>query len=131
MVTLAAITVRKCHRQIARFKTATRDIDREAVTPLVAEQQLDAHVAVARDPTPLEAIALTELVQQLMRGLNERERLIVTTRLQGYSVAEISSEVGRTEPQVERVLEQVPEAHCKPRGPRKRGTKLGLIALRE
>ena len=42
-----------------------------------------------------------------MRGLNERERAMLGLGLQGYTVQEISSEVGRSERTVQRLLKRV------------------------
>ena len=61
------------------------------------------------DPAPEEAAMLTETVERLLEGLNERERQIVTLALQGAAVAEIAAEVGRTRRTVQRVLARVKE----------------------
>ena len=50
---------------------------------------------------------LTDTLEYLLRGLDKRERHVVTLRLQGCSVPEISIEVQRTERTVHRVLAQV------------------------
>ena len=62
---------------------------------------------LARDPTPDEAALLTETVQGLMADLDERERAMLSLSLQGYTVQEISPQVGRSERTVQRLLEQV------------------------
>jgi len=48
-----------------------------------------------------------EIVEALMQGLDESERPILMLNLQGYSVAEISAQVGRTERTVQRVLRRI------------------------
>lgn len=62
-----------------------------------------------RQPLPEEAAMLAELVAQLMDKLDERQRQILTMRLQGYSIEEISDEVGRTERTVIRILNHIRE----------------------
>jgi RNA polymerase sigma factor (sigma-70 family) len=61
----------------------------------------------AHEPTPLEAAALAETVERLMRELDERERQILELALQGYTPQEISPRVGRCERTVQRLLERV------------------------
>jgi RNA polymerase sigma factor (sigma-70 family) len=58
-------------------------------------------------PSPFPSSTLTETVEQVMRGLNERERAMLGLGLQGYTVQEISSEVGRSERTVQRLLKRV------------------------
>ena len=89
---LAVITLRKCHRQGERFTAGRREI---AASP--AEGSGTAWEAIDREPTPADAVALTELVDALMRLLDERERRILELRLQGCAVPEIAAAVGRTE----------------------------------
>ncbi|HEX8203704.1 MAG TPA: ECF-type sigma factor [Isosphaeraceae bacterium] len=103
---LAVITLRKCQRQGERFTAGRRDVRREvAASP--AEGSGTAWEAIDREPTPADAVALTELVEALMRPLEGRERRILEMRLQGYAVPEIGAAVGRTERTVHRVLERV------------------------
>lgn len=105
---LVTITVRKCSRQVARFKTNSRDVDRDVgQLPIRGFGEANETTALARDPTPLEAVTLAELVERLMTGLNEREQQMVTATLQGYSPHEISLQVDRTERTVQRVLARV------------------------
>jgi RNA polymerase sigma-70 factor (ECF subfamily) len=104
---LTLITVRKCHRQYERFQTGRRNVQRE-VPPQTADPAGNSwEQVIARDPTPAEAAILAEMVEQLMRSLEWRERLMLSLRLQGYTVPEISAQVERTERTVRRVLERV------------------------
>jgi RNA polymerase sigma-70 factor (ECF subfamily) len=104
---LTRITLRKCHRQCERFTAGRRDVRREVSAPSPAAGCGVAWEAIAREPTPSDAAMLTELVDALMRPLDERERRILELRLQGYAVPEIGEAVGRTERTVHRVLERV------------------------
>jgi RNA polymerase sigma-70 factor (ECF subfamily) len=101
---LTVITLRKCGRRLRYFRSACRDVHREVVLPAGAEGEV---AAVARDPTPSEAARLAETLEQVMRDLTERERSILALSLQGYTTAEISDQVGRTERTVQRVLQRV------------------------
>ncbi len=103
---LVLLTVRKCGRQAEHYRAARRDVRRED-TPVPGEAGADTREAVDREPTPEEAAVLAETVEGLLRGLDGRDRAIVTLSLQGYTVAEVSDEVGRTQRTVQRVLERV------------------------
>lgn len=104
---LVVLTVRKCGRRIGYFHAACRDVQRELPPPPASEEKEDAWEAIAREPTPAEAAMLTETVEHLLRRLEGRERQVLVLSLQGYSVAEISAQIGRTERTVQRVLERV------------------------
>jgi RNA polymerase sigma-70 factor (ECF subfamily) len=95
---LALITVRKCQDRAAAFGAARRDVSREAVA---------AVDVFARDPTPSEAAMLAETLEGVLRGLDERDRKLVVLSLQGYTVPEVSAELGCTERTVYRVLARV------------------------
>jgi RNA polymerase sigma-70 factor (ECF subfamily) len=97
---LVVITLRKCGRQLRRFRGAGRDVRRE-VPPA------DGWEALAREPSAEEAAVLAETLEQIMGGLKERERQVLELRLQGYSVPEISARVGRTEYTVQGILKRV------------------------
>jgi RNA polymerase sigma factor (sigma-70 family) len=104
---LVTITLRKCGKKIRQFHRAARDVRREVAVPLAFGEDRPAWEVLASEPTPSEAAVLTEMVEQLMRGLDGRDRQIVELRLQGYTLAEISAQVGRTEHSIEGVLRRV------------------------
>ena len=60
-----------------------------------------------REPTPEEAAALTDLLEQLMHRLKPLQREILTLRLQGYSTAEIAQQVKRSQRMVQYTLQAV------------------------
>jgi len=62
---------------------------------------------VSREPTPYQAVLLTELLDQLMSPFDEQGQTIISMQLQGYSEKEISNEVNRTVRTVRRVLSRV------------------------
>ena len=107
---LTVITVRKCHQRAKFFHAARRDVQREVSGPGTApadEGPAAAWEVPGREPTPAEAAMLTEVVEELLRGLDESERPILVLELQGHSLADISSQVGRTERTVQRVLRRM------------------------
>ena len=102
---LTVITVRKCARQAERFHGAKRDVGREVTEPkTISDSSAHDWLSGGRDPTPYEAAVLADTVEQLMHGLDQRERDILSLCLQGYSALEISEKVERTERTVHRVL---------------------------
>ena len=107
---LVRITLRKCCDRAAAYHADCRDVRREVAQGPADETPPYADQAWTRDPTPEEAAILADLLEQLMQGLGETQKLIVAQRLEGYRVREISTNVGRTERTVHRVLAQVQEA---------------------
>ncbi len=106
---LTVITLRKCGHRIDYFRAACRDVAREVTPRPSDEDSVASFEAIAREPTPSDAALLTETVEQVMRGLEEREQEVLALSLQGLSVPEISTQVGRTERTVHRVLKRVRE----------------------
>ncbi len=105
---LSVIALRKCGRQIRRFRAARRDIRREQSPPAATtHEQVAEWEALTREPTPQEVAQFLEIVEGLMRGLDERQREMLVLHLQGYSPGDISARVGRTERTVHRVLAMV------------------------
>jgi RNA polymerase sigma-70 factor (ECF subfamily) len=103
---LTVITLRKCGHRRRRFRAASRNVEREVALPSRPEGDREFE-AIGREPTPSEAARLTETLEQVMRDLTERERIILVLSLQGYTNSEISDQVGRTERTVQRVLQRV------------------------
>jgi RNA polymerase sigma-70 factor (ECF subfamily) len=105
---LTVITVRKCGRWRHHFDTAGRDVTLEV--PLGEREDAPpagAVASLAREPSPVEAVVLAEVVEALLRGLPERDQAIVSLRLQDYAPAEIAARLGRPERTVYRVLDRV------------------------
>jgi len=99
---LALITARKCGRMARRFHAAQRDVDAE-----VADDGSGVVEAFSEEPSPTEALMLSDVVEQLLRDLGQRDGTILTLALQGYSAAEISERMGRPSRSVYRVLERI------------------------
>jgi RNA polymerase sigma-70 factor, ECF subfamily len=103
---LSLITLRKCRNCTDYFYATRRDARREQRMQ-DSGSPVDAIELLADEPTPVEAAVLTDTLEQLMRGLEDRERTIVSLHLQGYTITEISARVDRAERTVRRVLERV------------------------
>jgi RNA polymerase sigma factor (sigma-70 family) len=104
---LVTITLRKCGHKIEYYRAACRDAAREQAA-LARDDSIQAHEALARDPSPSEAAALVELTEQILNSLRDpREQQIFTLALEGRGSEEISQEVGLTRRTVQRVLARV------------------------
>jgi RNA polymerase sigma-70 factor (ECF subfamily) len=97
---LACITVRKC----ARWR---RHVRPEIPLDVAASEYGVPPEYLAREPSPVEAAVLAELVESLLSGLEERDRVIVSLRLQSYSSREIATQLGRSQRTIHRVLDRV------------------------
>lgn len=104
---LVLITVRKCSARRSHFLTARRDVRRETSLSAALDRDVAACIPVDRGPRPEEALALVELVQQLLHDLSDAERQIVDLRLQGYGIDEICEMLGRSDRTVRRVMSRV------------------------
>ncbi|MFL5328732.1 MAG: RNA polymerase sigma factor [Gemmataceae bacterium] len=101
---LSVIAVRKCCKHHKFFHAERRAIDRETQAH---DQSSLVWEPFDREPTPDEAAAVADTVEQLMRGLDDRGRQILSLRLQGGQFEEIAGEVGCAERTVRRVLDRV------------------------
>jgi RNA polymerase sigma-70 factor (ECF subfamily) len=102
---LALITLRKCADRVRYYRAECRDVAREAAGPAQGPEPWQE--ATGREPTPEQAVALTETVELLLRGLDTDERGVVEMSLQGYTTQEISEQLGRAERSVRRLRERV------------------------
>ena len=79
---LRLITVRKCPNRM-EFWQAAKCFSPRSESPFAAIRWR----MPARDPSPLEAAILSETLEQLMKDLPERDRVILTSHLQGRDIA--------------------------------------------
>jgi RNA polymerase sigma-70 factor (ECF subfamily) len=100
---LTVITTRKCGRWAEKFYTRRRNVSAE----VPAADEAGVVELFSDDPSPAEAAMLSELVEQLLRDLGERDGAILTLALQGYSGAEISEQLGRPRRTIYRVLDRI------------------------
>jgi RNA polymerase sigma-70 factor (ECF subfamily) len=104
---LVTITLHKCGHQVRDFHRARRDVRKEVRAVPHADDSGARWEAEALDPTASQVAMLAETLERILRGVRENDRLIVELRLQGYTVAEISAQAGRTEYSVEAVLKKL------------------------
>lgn len=108
---LALITVRKCGHKIEHFMAACRRVSAEHSVIMAAGEVDDASrncvEALSREPDPVHAAIGAETLANLLAGMDDRDRRIVTLALEGATSAEISDEVRRSERTVQRVLKRV------------------------
>ena len=104
---LVTITLHKLQVQVQRNTRQKRSVDRErnfgSEDSLVG---LQAQV-LSQEPSPVEAVALSDELEQLMRLLEPVERRMLELRLQGADVYEIAADTNRSVATVYRVLERV------------------------
>jgi RNA polymerase sigma-70 factor (ECF subfamily) len=106
---LVTITLHKLHNQIKRHTTAGRSIAREA-TFSSEDSLLGLRAGVSAEaPSPLEAVALIDQVEEVMRGLDADQRRMLELRLQGHTIAEIAAATGLSRRTVGRFLDRVKE----------------------
>jgi RNA polymerase sigma-70 factor (ECF subfamily) len=101
---LTVITLHKCGRWQEHFHAGRRTLDAEVALPPPTGDSGSGWEALAGDPTPSEVVLLTETVEELLRGVEGRNREIVTLALQGHTASEISAQLNRSERTVYRVL---------------------------
>ena len=104
---LTVITLRKCGHKTEHFLAARRDVRRETKTLPAEEDSVASWQAIAREPTPEEATELSETVEQLFQDLDAQDGQTLELTLQGYTVAEISERLARTERSIYRFLERI------------------------
>jgi RNA polymerase sigma-70 factor (ECF subfamily) len=104
---LAKITLRKLYRQAGRHTAARRNVARECpVGAMIGSSGVPLEI-LAREPSPAEAVAVVDELEQVMRGLVPLHRRMVELRLQGYQLKEIAADTSRSERLVRYVLTQV------------------------
>jgi RNA polymerase sigma-70 factor (ECF subfamily) len=107
---LVVITLHKLRQQVRRNQAAKRSVHKERYleTDGNAENGIEADL-YDREPSPIEALALIDEVEQTLRKLDPTERKVLELRLQGYNLEEIAQATDRSERTVRRVLDRVRE----------------------
>jgi RNA polymerase sigma-70 factor (ECF subfamily) len=106
---LCAITLTKV-RQHARFHyRQRRGIDREQPLPDDSDAGRPGlpNVAAIREPTPDEAVAFADQMQHFFDALDDEERRLVQSKLDGATHDQIAQELDCSERTVRRLLERV------------------------
>lgn len=95
---LAVITLRKCAKQCEKLRAARRSVARE-----VHWKDGSGLCQFDRAPAPFEAAMLAELIESLLRALEEDDRQVVEHLLAGYTAVEIAQKLDCSERTVRRV----------------------------
>ena len=104
---LVTIALHKLQNQVHHHTAGRRAVAREC--SFDTEDSLLAPYAqrLAQEPTPLEAVALADELEQILRPLEPLHRRMLELRLQGYHLEEIAAELKCSERTVRRALERV------------------------
>ena len=104
---LLTITLHKLNDQVKRNTAGKRAVGRQqnygSEDSLIGLQASGG----ASDPSPIEAVALVEQLEQLMAGLQPAHRRILERRLQGYTLDEIADEMNCSQRTVIRALDGI------------------------
>jgi RNA polymerase sigma factor (sigma-70 family) len=98
---LVEITMHKLYRQTRWHVAAKRSVRTEQS---LLQMPQDWLAWIDRQPTPDEALALADQVEQVMSRLDAFGRRVLELRLQGEQLATIAEETGRSERTVRRAL---------------------------
>jgi RNA polymerase sigma-70 factor (ECF subfamily) len=105
---LVGITLHKLQHQVRRNVAGKRAVGREQPLEPAGDKAEQGPLPIfTQEPSPIEAVALVDEVEQLMARLEPTQRRILELRLQGYDREEIGAEIGKSECTVRRVLKQV------------------------
>jgi RNA polymerase sigma-70 factor (ECF subfamily) len=104
---LVAITLHKLNDQIRRNTSHKRGVQREQ--NLGGDEGMTEFFPdlLSNEPGPVEAVALFDELEQLMRGLSPPDRQVFQLRLQGHNLKEIAAETKRGTWTVRRVLNDI------------------------
>jgi RNA polymerase sigma-70 factor (ECF subfamily) len=106
---LVTITLHKLHHHVTKASAQKRAVEREhnfgSEDSLLG---LQAHLRT-HEPSPVEAVALSELLEQVMGQLDPRERQMLELRLQGHNLDEIAEQTHFSRRTVRRTLADVKE----------------------
>lgn len=106
---LAILTLRKCYARVDYHLADKRDLRREVPSVSPDQSSVRSLNAESTEPTPAEAAALADLLEQTMSRLDTQQRDILSMTLQGYEVREISQHVKLSERTVHRVRKEIRE----------------------
>lgn len=104
---LATITLRKLRRQVQHHSAQKRSMRKEQDFDGPDGQYALQAELLTQEPSPVEALALVDQLEQLMRQLGPLQRRMVELRLQGHNLDEIAAQTQRCRRTVCRSLEQV------------------------
>ncbi len=95
---LASITLHKVHKQVERQSAAKRSINREDFANIAA------HNLESAEPSASEVVGIVEELQSVLATLTPHERRVLTSRLRGDSIEQISHSLGKSNRTIRRFL---------------------------
>jgi RNA polymerase sigma-70 factor (ECF subfamily) len=104
---LYRITVRKCGKWYDYFHAQGRDVNQQVALAAPSGESAPGQEPAGRGQAPSEVAILAETVEQVLRGMGQREQQVVLLSLQGLRASEVSRELRCTETKVYRVLKEV------------------------
>jgi RNA polymerase sigma factor (sigma-70 family) len=107
---LVSITLHKLHKKVRRNTALKRDPGREQSFEAEANGPDLVDLLLAREPSPIEAVALVDEVEQVMRRLQPGPRRMLELRLQGYNLEEIAAATQKGVTTVRRALKEIKQA---------------------
>jgi len=104
---LVGITLHKLRDQVKRHSADKRAVAAEST--FGGEDSLHGidSAMFARGPSPAEAVALVDELEQVMRRLEPLQRRILEMRLQGFSLEEIATDTQRCPRTIRRTLARI------------------------
>jgi hypothetical protein len=104
---LVGIVLKKLYHKTAEHMAAKRSVDREMPLPAGGESAWHFVLPPSRYPKAEEAVAMAELVETLMAGLEPLSRRVLEMRLSDHRLDEIASATNRSERTVRRILDDL------------------------
>lgn len=104
---LASITVNKVRGQVEYHLAAKRSVTGEKTPCQTGDSSLNLPLAISREPTIEDAVALADEIDAYMQTLNPLKRKVVELRLQDQGTGDIAEQVDRASRTVRRILEEV------------------------
>jgi len=103
---LVSITLHKLHDQVKRNTAGKRSINREQADT-ADHPDGSLRTIAASGPSPLEAVALSDELEQILRSLPALQRRVLELRLQGHHLDEIATLMQRSIRTVSRILDTI------------------------
>jgi RNA polymerase sigma-70 factor (ECF subfamily) len=104
---LVTITLNKLHHQYKRHTAGKRSVGLEGPTVNSTHQFRGPADVLSREPSPAEATALVDVLDQVLRALSPVQRRMVELRLEGYNLEEIAAMTEHCRQTVRRTLDRV------------------------
>ena len=105
---LAGITINKLLKQAEFHQAKKRAIENEGSMAAGSQWNINPEL-VARDPSPSEAAAIVDELNEVMQALKPLNRQVLEMRLQGMAVIDIATTLNRTERTIRRTLGAIRE----------------------